>query len=153
MVLSRLFKRRKADPLWDHFINSSPADPKNDLTPSLRDAPDGMVFPSKTNNSDPAETAAQVQLNAVRIKFDSGKSPLELTVKDTSWNEMKVYIPQNIPWTAVYTKEKIELDPAELGVIEIEYSVRKGEEVQRYTMQRRIHYERNTNTQFEIMSE
>lgn len=60
MVLSRLFKRRKADPLWDHFINSPPADPKNDMVPSLRDAPDGMVFPSKTNNSDPAETAAAV---------------------------------------------------------------------------------------------
>lgn len=45
------------DPLWDHFINATPADPKNDLTPSLRDAPDGMVFPTKTNNSDPAETA------------------------------------------------------------------------------------------------
>ena len=27
---------------------------------SLRDAPDGMVFPSKTNNEDPAETASAV---------------------------------------------------------------------------------------------
>lgn len=60
MVLFRLFKRRKPDPLWDHFINTPPADPKNDLTSSLRDAPNGMVFPSKTNNSDPAETAGAV---------------------------------------------------------------------------------------------
>lgn len=48
------------DPLWDHFINAPQADPKNDLTPSLRDAPDGMVFPTKTNNPDPAETAGAV---------------------------------------------------------------------------------------------
>ena len=60
MVLSRLFRRRKSDPLWDHFINTPPADPKNDMTSSLQDASDGMVFPSKTNNSDPAETAGAV---------------------------------------------------------------------------------------------
>lgn len=60
MVLSRLFKRRKADPLWDHFVNAPPADPYNDLTSSLRGAPDGLVFPSKTNNADPAETASAV---------------------------------------------------------------------------------------------
>ena len=32
---------------------------------SLRDAPDGMVFPSKTNNEDPAETASAVMALAL----------------------------------------------------------------------------------------
>ena len=48
------------DPLWDHFINAPQADPKNDLTPSLRDAPDGTGFHTSSNNSDPAETASAV---------------------------------------------------------------------------------------------
>ena len=65
MVLSRLFRRRKPDPLWDHFINTPPSDPKNDMIASLRDAPDGMVFPSKTNNEDPAETAKAVMALAL----------------------------------------------------------------------------------------
>lgn len=61
MVLSRLFKRRKADHLWDHFVNSPPADPNNDLTTSLRNTPGGMVFPAKSNPEDPSECANAVK--------------------------------------------------------------------------------------------
>jgi len=41
------------DPLWDHFINRAPADPKNNLTPALQGAPEGRMYPVKTEVSDP----------------------------------------------------------------------------------------------------
>jgi hypothetical protein len=41
------------DPLWDHFINHAPADQKNNLTPVLRGAPEGRIYPVKTEVPDP----------------------------------------------------------------------------------------------------
>jgi hypothetical protein len=41
------------DPLWDHFINRAPADPKNNLTSALQEAPEGRIYPVKTEVSDP----------------------------------------------------------------------------------------------------
>ena len=52
-MLSRLLKLGTKDPLWDHFINRSPVDPRNDLTPHIQDAPEGAIYPVKTEVSDP----------------------------------------------------------------------------------------------------
>ena len=59
-MLGRLFKRRKFDPLWDHFIHSQPSDPKNDLTAAIASAPAGRIYPVKTEDSDPAATSKTI---------------------------------------------------------------------------------------------
>ena len=59
-MLGRLFKRRKKDPLWDHFIHSQPSDPKNDLTAAIAGAPPGRTYPIKTVDSDPATTSKSI---------------------------------------------------------------------------------------------
>ena len=45
--------RSDRDRLWDHFINSSPADAKNDLTPHIESAPEGRVYPIQSASDDP----------------------------------------------------------------------------------------------------
>ena len=52
-LLGRWLKRGAGDPLWDHFIYRSPADPKNNLTSALKRAPEGRIYPVKTERSDP----------------------------------------------------------------------------------------------------
>jgi hypothetical protein len=49
------------DPLWDHFINRTPADPKNYLTPALQGAPEGRIYPVKTEVSDPQTMSRQLK--------------------------------------------------------------------------------------------
>ena len=60
-MLARLFKGRKKDPLWDHFINLPPADPRGDLGPALIGAPEGRMFPVKSHDPDPAAMALNVK--------------------------------------------------------------------------------------------
>ena len=45
--------QRDRDRLWDHFINSPPADAKNDLTPHIQSAPEGRVYPIQSASDDP----------------------------------------------------------------------------------------------------
>lgn len=52
-LLGRWLKGGSRDPLWDHFIYRAPADPKNNLTPALQRAPEGRMYPVKTEVSDP----------------------------------------------------------------------------------------------------
>jgi epoxyqueuosine reductase len=52
-LLGRWLKGGTRDPLWDHFIYHAPADPKNDLAPALQGAPEGRIYPVKTEVSDP----------------------------------------------------------------------------------------------------
>jgi hypothetical protein len=47
--------------LWDHFIYRAPADPKNDLTPTLQSAPEGRIYPVKTEVSDPHTMSSQIK--------------------------------------------------------------------------------------------
>jgi hypothetical protein len=49
------------DPLWDHFINHAPADSKNNLTPALQGAPEGRIYPVKTEVSDPQVMSRQLK--------------------------------------------------------------------------------------------
>jgi hypothetical protein len=49
------------DPLWDHFINRTPADPKDNLTPSLQGAPEGRIYPVKTEVADPQTMSQQIK--------------------------------------------------------------------------------------------
>ena len=50
--------RRDRDRLWDHFVNSPPADAKNEITSHIQAAPEGSVYPVKSESSDP-ETMSQ----------------------------------------------------------------------------------------------
>jgi hypothetical protein len=52
-LLRRWFTGRTRDPLWEHFIYHAPADPKNNLAPALQGAPEGRIYPVKTEVSDP----------------------------------------------------------------------------------------------------
>jgi hypothetical protein len=52
-LLGRWLKGGTKDPLWDHFIYCAPADPKNNLTPALQGAPEGRIYPVKTEVADP----------------------------------------------------------------------------------------------------
>ena len=84
-MLGRLFKRRKKDPLWDHFIHSQPSDPKNDLTAAIAGAPPGRTYPIKTVDSDPATTSKSIMelarwlgadvVGIVSQEFAAGQAP------------------------------------------------------------------------------
>ena len=60
-MLARFLKFRAKDPLWDHFVNSSPVDPKNDLNPHIQVAPEGAIYPVKTEESDPATLSRTIK--------------------------------------------------------------------------------------------
>jgi hypothetical protein len=60
-LLSRWLTGGSRDPLWDHFIYRAPADPKNNLTPALQGAPEGRIYPVKTEVSDPQTMARQIK--------------------------------------------------------------------------------------------
>ena len=60
-LLGRWFTGGNRDPLWDHFINRTPADPKNNLTPALQGAPEGRIYPVKSEVSDPQTMSQQIK--------------------------------------------------------------------------------------------
>jgi hypothetical protein len=60
-LLSRWRTGRRRDPLWDHFIYRAPADPKNNLTPTLQGAPEGRIYPVKTEVADPHTMSLQIK--------------------------------------------------------------------------------------------
>ena len=60
-MLARLFKGKNRDPLWEHFIKTSPVDPNGNLAPALIDASAGRVFPVKGNDPDPAGMAQKIK--------------------------------------------------------------------------------------------
>ena len=49
------------DPYWDAFINRPPADIRNSLSETIRNAPEGNVFPAKAELHTPEVTAAHVK--------------------------------------------------------------------------------------------
>ena len=51
----------KNDPYWDFFINTPPADLANTVTEMIRKAPDGSVFPTKTELHTPEITSSHVK--------------------------------------------------------------------------------------------
>ena len=52
---------RKADPYWDFFINTPPADLANTVTDLMRNAPPGNVFPTKADIHTPEITSSHVK--------------------------------------------------------------------------------------------
>jgi epoxyqueuosine reductase len=60
-LLGRWLTGRSKDPLWDHFIYRAPADPKNNLTPALQGAPEGRMYPVKTEVADPHTMSRQIK--------------------------------------------------------------------------------------------
>jgi hypothetical protein len=60
-LLGRWLKRGAGDPLWEHFIYRAPADPKNNLTAALQGAPEGRIYPVKTEVSDPDTMSRQIK--------------------------------------------------------------------------------------------
>jgi hypothetical protein len=51
----------KGDPYWDFFINTPPADLANTVTEMIRKAPEGNVFPTKTELHTPEITSSHVK--------------------------------------------------------------------------------------------
>jgi hypothetical protein len=51
----------KDDPYWDFFINTPPADLANTVTEMIRNAPEGNVFPTKTELHTPEITSSHVK--------------------------------------------------------------------------------------------
>lgn len=49
------------DPYWDFFVNTPPADLTNMVTEMIRNAPDGNVFPTKTELHTPEITSSHVK--------------------------------------------------------------------------------------------
>jgi hypothetical protein len=56
-----LKRPRRADPYWDFFINTPPADPANLLRDAIRNAPEGNVFPTKADLHTPEVTTSHVK--------------------------------------------------------------------------------------------
>jgi hypothetical protein len=51
----------KDDPYWDFFINTPPADLTNTVIEMIRNAPEGNVFPTKTELHTPQITSSHVK--------------------------------------------------------------------------------------------
>jgi hypothetical protein len=51
----------KHDPYWDYFINAPPEDPKNMVAASIRDLPEGRVYPVKSELHSPDITTAHIK--------------------------------------------------------------------------------------------
>jgi len=51
----------KDDPYWDFFIDTPPADLANTVTEMIRNAPEGNVFPTKTELHTPEITSSHVK--------------------------------------------------------------------------------------------
>jgi hypothetical protein len=51
----------KDDPYWDFFINTPPADLANTVSEMIRNAPEGNVFPTKTELHTPEITSSHVK--------------------------------------------------------------------------------------------
>ena len=47
--------------MWESFIQSPPSDPRNDLNSAIIEAPEGSIFPVKTEVTDPAEMARNLK--------------------------------------------------------------------------------------------
>ena len=53
--------RRSGDPYWDFFINTAPADRANSVLDVIRRAPEGNVFPTRSDLHTPEITASHVK--------------------------------------------------------------------------------------------
>lgn len=69
-ILGRLFGGRDKDPLWDRFVNRPLSDPGNDLSSAIRSAPEGAVYPVKTEVPDPARMTAHMKELGVWLGVD-----------------------------------------------------------------------------------
>ncbi|MDE2837706.1 MAG: hypothetical protein OXL97_09425 [Chloroflexota bacterium] len=54
MGLLRWPLRRSRDPYWDAFVNRPLADPANVITEAIRHAPEGRIFPARSELPEPA---------------------------------------------------------------------------------------------------
>ena len=75
---------RKADPYWDFFINTPPADLANTVTDLIRNAPPGNIFPTKADIHTPEITSSHVKEMARYFGADSvGIAKLPFPYKGT----------------------------------------------------------------------
>jgi hypothetical protein len=56
-----LTNKSDKDRLWDHFVNSAPADAKNELTPHMQAAPEGRIYPVQSASEDPATNSQTIK--------------------------------------------------------------------------------------------
>lgn len=69
-ILGRLFGFRDKDPLWDQFVNRPLSDPGNDLSAAIRSAPEGAVYPVKTEIPPPPGMTANMKELGVWLGVD-----------------------------------------------------------------------------------
>lgn len=77
--------KRDRDRLWDHFVNSPPADAKNEITSHIQAAPEGRVYPVKSESTNPQTMSQTIKelgqwlgANLVGIaSLDSSHQPVE----------------------------------------------------------------------------
>jgi len=63
-------KAHADDPYWAHFVNAPPADVANSVIEMIRKAPDGNIFPTKTELHTPEITSSHVKELAVYCGAD-----------------------------------------------------------------------------------
>jgi hypothetical protein len=61
MRLSSLLPWRRRDPYWDAYVNRPPADPSNLVPPHVRNAPEGAVYPIKSDVHTPEVMSQHIQ--------------------------------------------------------------------------------------------
>ena len=69
-LLGRLFGFRDKDPLWEGFVNRPLSDPNNDLSAAIRSAPEGAVYPVKTEVPEPRGMTANMKELGVWLGVD-----------------------------------------------------------------------------------
>ena len=69
-LLGRLFSFRDKDPLWEGFVNRPLSDPNNDLSAAIRSAPEGAVYPVKTEVPEPRGMTANMKELGVWLGVD-----------------------------------------------------------------------------------
>lgn len=81
MGLLRWPLRRSRDPYWDAFVNRPLADPANVITGAIRNAPEGRIFPVRSELPDPARLLNDLG----QLTTFLGASALGVTNTDTAF--------------------------------------------------------------------
>ncbi len=80
-IFSRIPGFRPKDPYWDAFINKPPADEASIMTPAIREAEEGRVYPVKSEVPEPGRMASDLAQLAVFL----GARSLGVAAADVSY--------------------------------------------------------------------
>jgi len=109
-------RSHRDDPYWEHFIKAVPADMANSVVEMIRKAPDGNVFPTKTELHTPEITAHHTK----ELAYYCGADLIGVVRLDPSQ-------PENEGWPfAVITAVRADHDPQEATGIGGQVPVQNG---------------------------